>query len=677
MNEHNESAKGFRCHDRTLWAQWRKMVVDQKYYQSVVAALRGIRHQPIKKYLESLLIHGSGFDVTDYGDCILTEIGSDMDIQVMIRVIQAKGWKSIDIIGPDEFCVKAGSAAVKADLRLRNATLMQKVKQLDAEHQRVLQVLKDEGMRITGKSVESNIQGDTDENTLTLIAHAMQIGLTEREARAAIRDGINSAAAANVAERAAMSNAMQSAGMRLARDIAASHDSDVGGDISSLKTRALQAGWLADQIDRLIQQGHDAEKAIIDQQLREMPETLRELGLHGYIKRQKIGKQVTDSALKRAMDEAAALGMPMDEIAIFVRHGEILGEQRCAILQEIKEHSAEKYRNDVDGVTDVSPSFSMLLEKAQQLGVPDLQVEQQVQGGANEERKRMQAVVLKKVDAAAMDAYRILVWGLADSMATDARLSLVIEAAMNDGMSNSSIQDLIMKGTVVTLGNEKTEKIVVALVQGLGLSADDNYYEQMRQQLRDNLCDSKIIKQIDYVAELLPLDPKIYRVWAAGIDMKNAIKQNSMETLLFNAGARWAEEHVDYILTASLSKLAALMPVAQKIGVSQESLANTIKKSKSRAKLVVREELIASLRESGKRWVKTAHATGVRQADIDLANALHPALSFGFQAAQIRTIVTAGIKSEDNHASPPLLLRELLSLEKDRSEEGYHRRGAV
>lgn len=636
----NENDKGFQCHDKSQFSQWQEKIKNQKYYQHIVGVLHEINPQPsIQRDSDALHIHGTDFDVTDRGYCILTKSGTDMDIQVMLLIIRAKAWKSVDIIGKDEaFCLKAGLAVVKNGVKLRDRTMMQKIKTLQADIQHVLKDLKKEGARMVGQSCDP---GKLDIS----IPDSLPIGLTTREAREAIQAGIDVTIAENLKKKNKVGNSLKEMGAILARNLSGSDK-----EIASLKQEAVQAGWLNDHIDALIQQGYEAEKNRITQKLNELPKKLRDLGLQKYISKKE------NKELRLCIDEAENMGMPLNEINFYVQQGMNLGERRYNILQEIKAYGIKNYQNSIHKDTD--PDFSDIIKKAHELEISDFQIDQQILKGENEERKRLQDDFFKGAKETAYESSYMMVYGAADNLSTDTRLDFVIQTAIDMGVSHANINEYIKKGIKAALDSQETQEVVISVTQKQNCSP-----VAFKQQVHDQLFNDLLVKRMNYISKDFHLPMNLYQLWAFDVDIENMLMGSSKEKMIFNAGERWANESIANIATLSTTKFAMANLQAKKLGLDFELYRKMIIKENHHARLIIGKELMKKLHEAGEKW---AHSNKTKESNFDLINVLRPALFFGLQVNVIKSVVIKAMKAVNNHVEPPVFLLELSSLEKKR-----------
>ena len=154
-----ETRNGFRAAasvpgnpERPAWAVYRERVLTEAYGQAVGQALgRWVR---VERDLGSrtlgraptLHIHNKVMDITDYGDRLValqaasSSGGKAQEIDAMLKIAGAKGWKALTVTGTEDFQMRAGAAALAAGFTLTDGDLAariaaQQVK--DAEAQRV------------------------------------------------------------------------------------------------------------------------------------------------------------------------------------------------------------------------------------------------------------------------------------------------------------------------------------------------------------------------------------------------------------------------------------------------------------------------------------------------------------------------------------------------------------
>ena len=133
------------------WAVYRERILTDAYGAEVGQALgRWVRVERDRGSrtlgrAPSLHIHNQVMDITDYGDRLValqaasSPGGKAQEIDAMLKIARAKGWKALTVTGTEDFQMRAGAAALAAGFRLTDGDLAARiaVRQVrDAEAQR-------------------------------------------------------------------------------------------------------------------------------------------------------------------------------------------------------------------------------------------------------------------------------------------------------------------------------------------------------------------------------------------------------------------------------------------------------------------------------------------------------------------------------------------------------------
>ncbi|MBN6742741.1 hypothetical protein JKG47_19990, partial [Acidithiobacillus sp. MC6.1] len=128
------------------WAVYRERVLTDTYGQEVGQALgRWVRVERDRER-RTLHIHNKVMDITDYGDRLValqaasSPGGKAQEIEAMLKIAGAKGWKALTVTGTEDFQMRAGAAALAAGFTLTEGDLAARIvaRQVkDAEGQRV------------------------------------------------------------------------------------------------------------------------------------------------------------------------------------------------------------------------------------------------------------------------------------------------------------------------------------------------------------------------------------------------------------------------------------------------------------------------------------------------------------------------------------------------------------
>ena len=131
--------------ERPSWAVYRERVLTEAYGQAVGQALGRWVRVDVDRERRTLHIHNKVMDITDYGDRLValqaasSPGGKAQEIEAMLKIAGAKGWKALTVTGTEDFQIRAGAAALAAGFTLTDGDLAaritaQQVK--DAEAQR-------------------------------------------------------------------------------------------------------------------------------------------------------------------------------------------------------------------------------------------------------------------------------------------------------------------------------------------------------------------------------------------------------------------------------------------------------------------------------------------------------------------------------------------------------------
>ena len=127
-----ETRNGFRAPDadpgalQPAWAVWRQQVLTEAYGQEIGVLLgRWVRIERGDAYLR---IHNKQLDIRDYGDRLVADMGGNAaEIETMLQLAEAKGWKDLTVTGSDAFQERAGAAALAAGFTLTDKDLVARI----------------------------------------------------------------------------------------------------------------------------------------------------------------------------------------------------------------------------------------------------------------------------------------------------------------------------------------------------------------------------------------------------------------------------------------------------------------------------------------------------------------------------------------------------------------------
>ena len=113
---------------RPSWAVYRERVLTEAYGQEVGLALGKWVRVDLDRSTKSLHIHNKALDLTDYGDRIVAGLGgTGREIEAMLQIAGAKGWKALTLTGSEDFQMRAGAAALAAGFDLADGDLERRI----------------------------------------------------------------------------------------------------------------------------------------------------------------------------------------------------------------------------------------------------------------------------------------------------------------------------------------------------------------------------------------------------------------------------------------------------------------------------------------------------------------------------------------------------------------------
>ncbi len=146
-----ETRNGFRAGPAAsplgpAWAVYRERVLTEAYGQAVGQALGRWVRVDVDRERRTLHIHNKVMDITDYGDRLValqaasSPGGKAQEIEAMLKIAGAKGWKALTVTGTEDFQMRAGAAALAAGFTLTDGGLTARIaaqQEKDAEARRV------------------------------------------------------------------------------------------------------------------------------------------------------------------------------------------------------------------------------------------------------------------------------------------------------------------------------------------------------------------------------------------------------------------------------------------------------------------------------------------------------------------------------------------------------------
>jgi hypothetical protein len=105
---------------------WRQQVLTEAYGQKIGVLLgRWVRIERGDAYLR---IHNKRLDIRDFGDRLVADMGGNAaEIETMLQLAEAKGWKDLTVTGSDAFQERAGAAALAAGFTLTDKDLVARI----------------------------------------------------------------------------------------------------------------------------------------------------------------------------------------------------------------------------------------------------------------------------------------------------------------------------------------------------------------------------------------------------------------------------------------------------------------------------------------------------------------------------------------------------------------------
>jgi hypothetical protein len=122
-----EQRPGIRHPERPQWQVYRERMLAQAYSEEVAQTLgRWVR---VERVEHGIHLHNREMDLTDYGDRIVAGLGGkEREIEAMLQLARAKGWKQIEFTGDEAFRERAGTRALAAGFDLADAALKERIR---------------------------------------------------------------------------------------------------------------------------------------------------------------------------------------------------------------------------------------------------------------------------------------------------------------------------------------------------------------------------------------------------------------------------------------------------------------------------------------------------------------------------------------------------------------------
>jgi hypothetical protein len=147
-----ETRNGCRDSNKPAWVAYRQRILTEAYGAELGRTLgRWVKVEQIKGSTPSLRIHNKVMDITDYGDRLValqaasSPGGNAQEIEAMLKIAGAKGWKALTMTGSADFQMRAGAAALAAgfdlaDKALADRIIQQQAKDAEAQRAKALEV---------------------------------------------------------------------------------------------------------------------------------------------------------------------------------------------------------------------------------------------------------------------------------------------------------------------------------------------------------------------------------------------------------------------------------------------------------------------------------------------------------------------------------------------------------
>ncbi|WP_077273312.1 LPD7 domain-containing protein, partial [Acidithiobacillus caldus] len=129
-----EQGPGVRHPDKPRWQVERERILTEVYGTAV--AERMGRWYRIERRVDALVLSNREAAVTDFGDRVVAHEGNDKEIEALVLLAQAKGWKRVTLTGSQEFQERAAQAFVKAGIALEDQALEARAKEALARQRR-------------------------------------------------------------------------------------------------------------------------------------------------------------------------------------------------------------------------------------------------------------------------------------------------------------------------------------------------------------------------------------------------------------------------------------------------------------------------------------------------------------------------------------------------------------
>ena len=130
-----ETRNGCRAGDaQRPWADYRQRILTEAYGAELGRTLgRWVKVERIKGSPPSLHIHNKQMDITDYGDRLVALQGASSpggnarEIEALLKIAGAKGWKVLSMTGTEDFQMRAGAAALASGFELADKSLAERI----------------------------------------------------------------------------------------------------------------------------------------------------------------------------------------------------------------------------------------------------------------------------------------------------------------------------------------------------------------------------------------------------------------------------------------------------------------------------------------------------------------------------------------------------------------------
>ncbi|WP_312283706.1 MobA/MobL family protein [Candidatus Igneacidithiobacillus taiwanensis] len=129
----NEIFPSVRHPEKSKWRIYRERLLTQRYSPELAARLSRYVRVDVDLIDHSIKLSNKDIEVIDKGDRITAWSGNSREIDVMLQIAEAKGWKTLSFTGNPDFQLEIATEAYKRGFEIHDKQLLQRV--LDAQEQ--------------------------------------------------------------------------------------------------------------------------------------------------------------------------------------------------------------------------------------------------------------------------------------------------------------------------------------------------------------------------------------------------------------------------------------------------------------------------------------------------------------------------------------------------------------